>query len=169
MKRYSAYEREQELLQKQRTEGLTEEECYELEAVAGSQAEVNYFDSIEQEGMNMTYEQVIERLINVTHKTEQELVDEFYESHGQQLETIAEEITEEDITNWCQEVYHGKYQSDVRLKQGTEARWERCKEYIQQMFLSSRPYKMAFVHNWAIWNRKERDSNEPCKEVFQTA
>lgn len=47
MKRYSAYEREQELLQKQRTEGLTEEECYELEAVAGSQAEVNYFDSIE--------------------------------------------------------------------------------------------------------------------------
>lgn len=49
----------------------------------------------------MTYEQVIERLINVTHKTEQELVDEFYESHGQQLETIAEEITEEDITNWC--------------------------------------------------------------------
>lgn len=46
------------------------------------------------------YDYVIGRLMAVTGESEQVIRETFVESHGEQIESILDTITEEDIDNW---------------------------------------------------------------------
>ena len=50
--------------------------------------------------LNMSYEELIKRLIERTGETEQVIRQSFKENSGFELESILKDITEEDIQNW---------------------------------------------------------------------